>query len=130
MTSPARLRGRRAAAHLPAAPVVPPLTPVPHDARAGFVLYVSIPGDAPGTAGTGRPRPTATDIAETADLLRELAQEALPGSETFAALSLVPGTTGDVRSIGDRLTHLRLLDPVDDSPASSDDVLSGSGDAR
>lgn len=121
MTSPARLRGRRAV-HRPV-----PVAPVPpHGPRAGFVLYVSLPED----ADDDGPRPTAHDIAETADLLRELAQEALPGSETFAALSLEPGTTGEVRRFGARLPHLRLLDPVDDTPASGTDVLGGSGDAR
>ncbi|MBD7917488.1 hypothetical protein H9657_04240 [Cellulomonas sp. Sa3CUA2] len=127
MTSPARLRGRRAVPRpVPVAPVPP------HGPRAGFVLYVSLPDDVDDEPdGTDdRPRPTAQQIAETADLLRELAQEALPGSETFAALSLVPGTTGEVRRFGDRLPHLRLLDPVDDSPAGTPDVLSGSGDAR
>ncbi|GIG41899.1 hypothetical protein Cph01nite_36610 [Cellulomonas phragmiteti] len=91
------------------------------------MLYVSLPDDEP---GTHRPRPSATQIAETADLLLELAQDALPGAETYAALSLVPGTAGDVRDLGTRLPHLRLLDPVDDTPASTPDVLSGSGDAR
>jgi len=127
MTSPARLRRPRAV-HRPV-----PVAPVPpHGPRAGFVLYVSLPEDAdvePGDSDAPG-RPTAHEIAETADLLRELAQEALPGSETFAALSLVPGTTGEVRRFGDRLPHLRLLDPVDDSPAGTPDVLSGSGDAR
>lgn len=127
MTSPARLRARRAAP--PPARYVPP--PGPRGPRAGFVLYVSIPEDQPDD-GTDepRPRPSATQIAETADLLRELAQEALPGAETVAALSLVPGTTGDVRSIGERITHLRLLAPVDDDATGrGPDVLSGSGDA-
>ncbi|MBO3090005.1 hypothetical protein [Cellulomonas dongxiuzhuiae] len=128
MTSPARLRGRRAA------PRPVPVAPVPPSgSRAGFVLYVSLPDDVddePDDEGT-RPRPSARDLAETADLLRELAQDALPGAETFAALSLVPGTTGEVRRFRDRLPHLRLLDPVeDDSSASDPDVLSGSGDAR
>lgn len=124
MTSPARLRGRRAV-HRPV-----PVAPVPpHGPRAGFVLYVSLPEDADDETGDA-PRPTAHEIAETADLLRELAQEALPGSETYAALSLVPGTTGEVRRFGARLPHLRLLDPVDDTPESGTDVLGGSGDAR
>lgn len=122
MTSPARLRGRRAVHHPPpaAAPARGP--------RAGFVLYVSVPDDEhqPGRAGR---RTTAADIAETVDLLRELAQEALPGSEAFAALSLVPGTTGDVRSLGDRLTHLRLVEPAPATEADAPDVLTGSGDA-
>ena len=124
MTTPARLR-RSHAVHRPAA-----TAPAPAPAsgpRAGFVLYVSIPDDDPQSPATRRP--DAAAIAETADLLRELAQEALPGADTFAALSLVPGTSGDVRSIGDRLTHLRLLEPVDDTTASTPDVLSGSGDA-
>jgi|GEM_PF-901171 len=128
MTSPARLRSRRAD-HRPA-PLAPPVVPAAHGPRAGFVLYVSLPDDEPGSPGARRLRPTAAEIAETADLLRELAQEALPGSETFAALSLVPGTTGDVRSLGERITHLRLLAPVDDdAEPSTPDVLSGSGDA-
>ncbi len=122
MTTPARLR-RSHADHHPAAPATPP---TPARPRAGFVLYVSIPDDP--DAPTSQ-RPGAAEIAETADLLRELAQEALPGADTFAALSLVPGTAGDVRSIGDRLTHLRLLEPVRETTASTPDVLSGSGDA-
>ena len=120
MTSPARLRARRATDLDP--------TPAPRPEpgpRAGFVLYVSLPEE----DGGPHPRATATQIAETADLLRELAEEALPGAQTSAALSLVDGTRGDVRSIGDRITHLRLLDPVDDTPAGDPDVLSGSGDA-
>lgn len=127
MTSPARLRSRRST-HPPVPSVVAPVLPSTHRARSGFVLYVSLP--TPDDADTSGPRPTSADIAETADLLRELAQEALPGAETFAALSLSPGSSGEVRSLGERLTHLRLLDPVDDSPAGAPDVLGGSGDAR
>ncbi|UZN03883.1 hypothetical protein [Cellulomonas sp. S1-8] len=128
MTTPARLRARRAD-HRPAPRPVAPVAPPTLGHRAGFVLYVSLPDDGPDDAGTP-PRPTSAQLAETADLLRELAQEALPGSETFAAISLAPGTTGDERGVGDRLTHLRLLAPVDDAAPGAPDVLSGSGDAR
>ncbi|MCM0640608.1 hypothetical protein [Cellulomonas wangsupingiae] len=125
MASSAPLRStsrRQSPAPLTAAAVAPAPGP-----RAGFVLYVSIPDDEPGaTAGH---RPTTAEIAETADLLRELAQEALPGSDTFTALSLVDGTPGDVRTLGERLTHLRLLGPADDAAPGTPDVLSGSGDA-
>lgn len=109
MTTPARLP--RTPAPRPAT-----LAPTPRGPRAGFVLYVSLPE---GDGEDGEPRASAADIAETADLLRELASEALPGAETSAALSLVPGTTGDVRSIGERISHLRLLEPVeDDAPGT------------
>lgn len=122
MTSPARLRGRRAD-HRPV-----PVAPLPPQRqRAGFVLYVSLPDDQPDADG---PRPSPSEIAETADLLRELAQEALPGAETFTALSIAPGTSGSTGTLGERLTHLRLLDPVPDTAESTPDVLGGSGDAR
>ncbi|SFK13452.1 hypothetical protein [Cellulomonas sp. KH9] len=126
MTTPARLRRPRTT-HPPLPRAAAPLAPAPTGPRAGFVLYVSLPQDGADTGTT--PRPGAAEIAETADLLRELAQEALPGADTFAALSLVPGTAGDVRSLGERITHLRLLEPVPDTDPGTPDVLTGSGDA-
>ncbi|MGY4645016.1 hypothetical protein [Cellulomonas sp. URHB0016] len=73
-------------------------------ARAGLVLHVSLPPE-------GGPHPSSAQLAEVADLLREIAEDLLPGAQTSTALSFVPGGSGDVRRVGERLTHLRLLDP-------------------
>ncbi|GAA4623182.1 hypothetical protein [Cellulomonas oligotrophica] len=102
MARPARLAA--------AAPAAPRRTPQPVDdrPRAGLVLYVSLPG------GDDARAASATALAEAAETLREFAQELLPDAETSAALSLVPGTSGDVRQLGDRLTHLRLIASPDD----------------
>ncbi len=117
MTSPARLRTSRS--HT--GPVPPPA-----EARAGFVLYVSLPD----TGTDGAVPPTAAELTETADALRELAQEALPGSETYATLSLARGTRGartpDATG-GAHAVRPRLLRPV--TGPGTTDVLSGSGDA-
>lgn len=125
MTPPATARVRRTAAAVAAPPPTPPADPP----RAALVLYVSLP------TGTDEPAPSAADLAEAAEMLRELAHDLLPTAQTAAALSLVPGTSGDVRRIGDRISHLRLLDPppADEpgapAPAPHPDVLAGSGDA-
>ena len=69
-------------------------------ARAGFVLYVSVPEST-----------SATALADVAATLHErFAVDALPGAETVTALSVVPGGSDDVRQIGERLTDLRLID--------------------
>lgn len=75
---------------------LPPPRPQP-----GLVLYVSVPlgtAHAPG------------DLAEVAEVLRELATEMIPGADTYTALSLAPAGSDDVHRLGDRLSHLRLLD--------------------
>ncbi|GIG21248.1 hypothetical protein Cch01nite_19720 [Cellulomonas chitinilytica] len=72
-------------------------------ARAGLVLHVSLPDEAA--------HPSSAQLAEVAELLREIAEDLLPGAQTATALSFVPGGSGDVRQVGERLTHLRLLDP-------------------
>ena len=72
--------------------------------RPGLVVYVSVPD---GTA--------AGELAEAAELLRELAGELLPGADTYAALSLAPTASDDVHRLGDRLSHLRLLDHAEDA---------------
>ncbi|QGQ20481.1 hypothetical protein GC089_16425 [Cellulomonas sp. JZ18] len=124
MTPPATARVRRTAAAVAAPPTAPPDPP-----RAALVLYVSLPAD-------DRPAPGAGELAEAAEMLRELAQDLLPSAQASVALSLVPGTSGDVRRIGDRITHLRLLDPPEGdepgapAPTPPTDVLGGSGDAR
>ena len=69
--------------------------------NAGLVLYVSLPDDASADAG---------QLAEVAELLQEFARDLLPGSDSVAALSLAPAGSDDVHQLGDRLTHLRLLD--------------------
>ncbi len=130
MTPPATARARRpaAAAPLPAAPL--PAAPPAGPPRAALVLYVSLPTDDDGT-----PAPSPAELAEAAEMLRELAHDLLPTAETSAALSLVPGTSGDVRRIGDRISHLRLLAPPEadepgaPAPGPHPDVLAGSGDA-
>lgn len=117
MTSPARLRTSRS--HT--GPVPPPAEP-----RAGFILYVSLPD--PGADGAVVP--SAADLTETADALRQLAQEALPGSETYATLSL-GGASGSTRTLdstdGAPAVRPRLLRPL--TGPGTTDVLSGSGDA-
>ncbi|MFS0705351.1 hypothetical protein AB6N23_12580 [Cellulomonas sp. 179-A 9B4 NHS] len=124
MTPPATARVRRPAAVAPLA-ADPPAAPP----RAALVLYVSLP------TGDDAPAPSAADLAEAAEMLRELAHDLLPTAETSAALSLVPGTSGDVRRIGDRISHLRLLAPPEadepgaPAPVPHPDVLAGSGDA-
>jgi hypothetical protein len=75
---------------------LPPPRPQP-----GLVLYVSVP---PGTART------PGDLAEVAEVLREFAAEMIPGADTYTALSLAPAGSDDVHRLGDRLSHLRLLD--------------------
>jgi hypothetical protein len=75
---------------------LPPPRPQP-----GLVLYVSVP---PGTART------PGDLAEVAEVLREFATEMIPGADTYTALSLAPAGSDDVHRLGDRLSHLRLLD--------------------
>lgn len=115
MTSPARLRTSRS--HT--GPVPPPA-----ESRAGFVLYVSLPES--GTDGAALP--SAADLTETAEALRELAQEALPGSETYATLSLASGSSSPHTIDATRgLPAVRLLRPV--TGPGTTDVLSGSGDA-
>ncbi|QCB94717.1 hypothetical protein [Cellulomonas shaoxiangyii] len=123
MTAPATARVRRPSAVAPTPPPVPADPP-----RAALVLYVSLP------AGADEPAPSAAELAEAAEMLRELAQDLLPTAQTATALSLVPGTSGDVRRIGDRISHLRLLPPEADEPGAPaplplPDVLAGSGDA-
>ncbi|MBO9556489.1 hypothetical protein [Cellulomonas sp.] len=83
------------------------LTPAAHGpaARAGLVLHVSLPDE-------GGPHPSSAQLAEVAELLREIAEDLLPGAQTSTALSFVPGGSGDVRRVGERLTHLRLLEPA------------------
>lgn len=77
--------------------------------RTGFVLYVSLPdGQDP------------ADLTDVAEIVREIAVDLLPGAETVTALSLAPGGSGDVRTVGARLNHLRLI--------AGDDVLATSGD--
>ncbi|WP_136517316.1 hypothetical protein [Cellulomonas telluris] len=126
MTPPATARVRRPAAAVAAPPATPPDIPP----RAALVLYVSVPD------GGDQAAPTPGDLAEAAEMLRELAQDLLPTARASVALSLVPGTSGDVRRIGDRISHLRLLAPPEGdepgaaAPAPPTDVLSGSGDAR
>lgn len=125
MTPPATARVRRSATAVAAVPAPPAEPP-----RAALVLYVSLPDAQDASA------PGPGDLAEAAEMLRELAHDLLPSAQASVALSLVPGTSGDVRRIGDRISHLRLLDPPDgDEPGASapsppTDVLSGSGDAR
>ncbi len=123
MSTPARLRTRADHARAPLAPRPPAAR------RTGFVLYVSLPEEGADEAadGSDERRPSAADLAETADLLRELAQDVLPGAETFTALSLGPGSPDPTPPAGARAARLRLLGPVDAGGAP--DVLSGSGDA-
>lgn len=91
MTAPVKIR---ASAH--------PLAPDP-TGHAGFVLYVGLRDDLP--TGLG-------DLAEVAEALRDLVRDLLPTAETFTALSLVPRATApdDVRTLRERLTHLRPLE--------------------
>jgi hypothetical protein len=79
---------------------LPAPVPLPRP-QPGLVLYVSLP---PGTARS------PGDLAEVAEVLREFATDLLPGADTFAALSLAPAGSDDVHRLGDRLSHLRLLD--------------------
>ncbi|MEZ0449931.1 hypothetical protein [Cellulomonas sp. ICMP 17802] len=85
---------------------LPAPLPVQHaDPQPGLVLYVSLP------AGTAR---APGELAEMAEVLRELATELIPGADTFTALSLAPAGSDDVHRLGDRLSHLRLLDVLAD----------------
>ncbi|WP_456825124.1 hypothetical protein [Cellulomonas sp. P5_E12] len=79
-------------------------TPLPRP-QPGLVLYVSLP---PGTAHA------PGDLAEVAEVLREFATEMIPGADTYTALSLAPAGSDDVHRLGDRLSHLRLLDVLAD----------------
>lgn len=119
MTTPARLRTPRTDR---ARAALAPAPPAPHERRAGFVLYVNLPAEVEGE----QPAASTADLAETADILRELAQDALPGAETFTALSLASSADPTDR----RGAHLRLLGPADGHDPGDHDVLSGSGDAR
>lgn len=80
-------------------------TPLPRP-QPGLLLYVSLP------EGTSR---APGDLAEVAEVLREFATEMLPGADTYTALSLAPAGSDDVHRLGDRLSHLRLLDVLADS---------------
>ena len=73
--------------------------------QPGLLLYVSLP------EGTAR---APGDLAEVAEVLREFATELLPGSDTYTALSLAPAGSDDVHRLGDRLSHLRLVDVRED----------------
>jgi hypothetical protein len=73
--------------------------------QPGLLLYVSLP------EGTGR---APGDLAEVAEVLREFATEMLPGADSYTALSLAPAGSDDVHRLGDRLSHLRLLDVLAD----------------
>ena len=80
--------------------------PLPAPApQPGLLLYVSLP------EGTAR---APGDLAEVAEVLREFATEMLPGAETYTALSLAPAGSDDVHRLGDRMSHLRLLDVLAD----------------
>ena len=79
---------------------LPRSTPRTVAPNAGLLLYVSLPAQ----TGLG-----AADLAEAADLLQEMALELLPGAESVAALSLATAGSDDIHDLGDRLTHLRLL---------------------
>jgi hypothetical protein len=81
---------------------LPRSTPRTLAPSAGLVLYVSLPEQT--TLGAG-------DLADVAELLQEMALELLPGADSYAALSLAPAGSDDVHRLGDRLTHLSLLDP-------------------
>ena len=84
---------------------LPAPVPLPAD-QAGLVLYVSLPESR---------TPAAGDLAEVAELLREIAADLLPGADTYTALSLASAGADDVHRLGDRLSHLRLLDVLADS---------------
>ena len=73
--------------------------------QPGLLLYVSLP------EGTTR---APGDLAEVAEVLREFATEMLPGSDTYTALSLAPAGSDDVHRLGDRMSHLQLLDVLAD----------------
>ncbi len=77
--------------------------------RPGLLVYVSVP-----EGETHAP----ADLAEMAELLRELAAELIPGADTYTALSLAPAGSDDVHRLGDRLSHLRLVGTADDAPTS------------
>jgi len=81
---------------------LPRSTPRTLAPSAGLVLYVSLPEQT--TLGAG-------DLADVAELLQEMALELLPGSDSYAALSLAPAGSDDVHRLGDRLTDLSLHDP-------------------
>jgi len=91
------------------------LAAVPHGTsaaampRRGFVLYVGI-DDADNS-----PLTSSADLAEVAEMLRDLARELLPSAETHAALSLSPRATGPdtVNAVRDRFDRLRLVTPDD-----------------